>query len=147
MNESDSQRAVDESSSQQAERNFARRQQFAFGLLIVFIPVSVFFSVKMFQIALKITSFEMRLPLFALFSLMVFLSLLLIGVLLHRKWITGRFILTRAEMIAKQDAVWNKLGAGQAFPATGQVLCRFGYSVVTIFGVDSSTHLYFEEFW
>ena len=115
MNESDSQRAINESSSQQAERDFARRQRYAFGLLVIFIPVLGFFSVKIFQIILKITSFEMRLPLFALLGLMVFLYLLLVGVLLHRRWTTGRFILTRAEAMAKQDAVWNKLGAGKPF--------------------------------
>ena len=62
-----------------------------------------------------ITSFEMRLQLLALFSLLVFFYLLLIIVLLRRKWTTGRFILTREESMAKQEAVWNKLGAGKPF--------------------------------
>jgi thiol-disulfide isomerase/thioredoxin len=115
MNESDSQQAENESSSQRAERDFARRQRLAFGLLAIFFLVLVFFSVKMVDLFRVISSFEMRLPLLALSGLMVFLNLLLIVVLLHRKWTTGRFILTRAEAMADQEAVWNKLGAGKPF--------------------------------
>jgi thiol-disulfide isomerase/thioredoxin len=115
MNESSGQQAESESSGQQAERDFARRQRVAFGLLAVFIPALVILSVKFVDLSRKITSFEMRLPLLAAFGLVVLLYLFVAVVLLHRKWTTGRFMMTRAQAIAKQEAAWNKLGAGKPF--------------------------------
>lgn len=111
MNKSSSQQAEKESSSQRAERDYARFQEFGFGLLIVFIPALVFFSVKMVDSFRVITSFKMLPPLLVIFGLLVFLYLFVGIELLHRKWTTGRFLVTRAETMAKQDAMWSKLGA------------------------------------
>jgi thiol-disulfide isomerase/thioredoxin len=113
MNESGIQQPKNESGSQQAERDFAFRQRFVFGLLIVFIPVLIFFSVKMIASFRVITSYKMLLPLLVIFGLMVLIYLYAAIELLRRKWTTGRFLVTRAEAMAKQDAMWGKLGAGK----------------------------------
>ena len=113
MNESDSLREINESSNQQAERDFARRQWLALGLLFVIIPVLVFISVKTIGLFRVITSYKMLLPLLALFGLVVLLYLYAVFEILRRKWTTGRFLATRAESMARQDAMWSKLGAGK----------------------------------
>jgi hypothetical protein len=104
---------MNESDNQQAERDFARRQRFVFGLLIVFIPVLIFFTVKIVFLFRFITSIKMFLPLLVIFGLVVLLYLYLVIELLRRKWTTGRFLVTRAEAMARQEATWSKLGAGK----------------------------------
>lgn len=59
MNESDSQHAQDESSSNRAERDFARRQRIALGALLVFIPAFAVFFVMMLQAARGFDAFAM----------------------------------------------------------------------------------------
>jgi thiol-disulfide isomerase/thioredoxin len=113
MNESDSQLAQDESSNNQAEWAFARRQRVALGVLIVFIPVLVFFSVFIFKTVNGVHSFAISFPLLLIVGSLVLLFLSLPVVLLRRKWTTGRFTVTRAEAMARQEAMWNKLGAGK----------------------------------
>jgi hypothetical protein len=113
MNESESRQARNESSTDQAERDFAHRQRMGLGLSLVLIPTVVFFSFFIFKAVNQVHSFAISSPLLFVLGLFDLLFLSFPVILLHRKWTTGRFTVTRAEARAKQEAAWSKLGAGK----------------------------------
>lgn len=101
------------SGKEQAERSFIRRQRLAFGMLAVFTPFLVYFCVKLVKFSVEIPWPGMRIPMLALMGLVIFLYLLIIGLLLRRRLRTGHFFLTRSEILAEHEQVWNKMGAGK----------------------------------
>ena len=119
---------MNESSTEQAERSFALRQRIAIGIFPVFILVFVLFTIKMVKLERTAPAYGLVFQVIALWGVMTALLVFMIALLLHRKWKTGRFILTRAEMLAKQDEVWNKLGAGKPFGPQAKY-----YAVVAVF--------------
>jgi hypothetical protein len=146
MNESDSQQAQDESSSSLAERAFARGQCLALGVSIVLVPVVIFFSFFIYKAVNEVHSFAISFPFLLILGLFVLLSLCVPFILLRRKWTTGRFTVTRAEAMAKQEAMWNKLGAGkplrpQIWFVMGPIILLAFFLVVAILPISLLSHL------
>jgi hypothetical protein len=114
-----------------AAADFTSRQRlFGVFALLIIIGGLAFISVKLAQLALTLSDLSLwiRGPFFALAALMIFSALRLAWSPLRRKWKTGRFLMTRAESVAKQAEYRAKMGAGKPFwPQAGFWVLPLGF--------------------
>ena len=112
-------------------KDYTLRQRIIAVLVNVFLAAGLaFISIKLAQLALALSELSLwiRGPFFALAALMFFGALYMAYTPLRRKWKTGRFLLTRAESIAKQAEYRAKMGAGKPFwPQAGFWVLPLGF--------------------
>jgi len=104
---------VSEPESQQAERDFIHRQRVGLGVVVVLTAFMILFSVLLVKLA-KVTAWNgFPVVILTLWGVVVCLYLYVIATMLHRKWTTGRFMMSRVEAAAKQTEIWSRIGAGK----------------------------------
>jgi thioredoxin-related protein len=116
---------MNDSANPQDERKVARMQRWSgVGLTIAMIGL-VYLCVKLFPILLAPVSTWIRIPAITIVTLLAALPLYFGGHLLHRKWTTGRFLLTFTELVAKRKANLDKYGPDKPFwPQAGYILSQ-----------------------
>ena len=121
---------MDQLGIEQNERRFAFRQRFAVGGIFVLVLLDVYFSVKVVAIAQQISSLPIRIPLLALWCELALLPIYMFGVTLHRRWTTGRFLLTPAEYVQKRQDKLDCYGKGKPFwPQSGYLIAQGGFGL------------------
>jgi hypothetical protein len=99
-------------------RQFTLYQRLFAYILMISMPVLLgWLSVRIAQMALALSDagWWIRGPLLVLSGLLMLLALRLVVSLLRRKWKTGRFLLTGAEVAARQAEYRSRMGAGKPF--------------------------------
>jgi hypothetical protein len=94
-----------------------QRRWIGLGIVAFLVAAMIYFSVKTAAFALECgcSPLWVRISLFAVSALVMLPALYLIVTPLHRKWKTGRFLMTPTESAAKRAEYRSKMGAGKPF--------------------------------
>ena len=132
---------MDQLDTRQDERKFVLRQRLFVAGSSVLLLMFGYFTAKTFAVAQQISSLPIRFLVHALWCEISLLPAYMLGVILHRRWTTGRFLLTPSESVQQRQTMLDRYGKGKPFwPQSGLLI---GQGVSLLFFLTLAAALWF----